>query len=67
MNNQLKKTSPYLLQHAETPVNWYIWSDEAFEAAKMERCLHRFLILPQTAILRQYRTKLVQKMRSHIA
>ena len=37
MSNQLNKsTSPYLLQHAENPVNWYIWSDEAFEAAKKE-------------------------------
>jgi len=37
MTNQLKKsTSPYLLQHAENPVNWYMWSDEAFETAKKE-------------------------------
>ncbi len=37
MSNQLKKsTSPYLLQHAENPVNWYMWSDEAFETAKKE-------------------------------
>jgi uncharacterized protein YyaL (SSP411 family) len=25
--------SPYLLQHAENPVNWYAWSDEAFAIA----------------------------------
>ncbi len=37
MSNQLNKsTSPYLLQHAENPVNWYMWSDEAFETAKKE-------------------------------
>ena len=37
MSNQLKySTSPYLLQHAENPVNWYMWSDEAFETAKKE-------------------------------
>ncbi len=37
MSNQLKKsTSPYLLQHADNPVNWYMWSDEAFETAKKE-------------------------------
>ena len=37
MSNQLKKsTSPYLLQHAENPVNWYMWSEEAFETAKKE-------------------------------
>ena len=35
MSKQLKySTSPYLLQHAENPVNWYMWSDEAFETAK---------------------------------
>ena len=26
--------SPYLLQHADNPVNWYPWSDEAFETAR---------------------------------
>ncbi len=37
MSNQLNKsTSPYLLQHAENPVNWYMWSEEAFETAKKE-------------------------------
>ncbi len=37
MSNQLNKsTSPYLLQHAENPVNWYMWCDEAFETAKKE-------------------------------
>jgi len=28
--------SPYLLQHAENPVNWYPWGDEAFEKARRE-------------------------------
>jgi len=28
--------SPYLLQHATNPVNWYSWSDEAFATAKKE-------------------------------
>lgn len=37
MSNHLKNTtSPYLLQHAENPVNWYPWCDEAFEKAKSE-------------------------------
>lgn len=37
MSNQLKNTtSPYLLQHAENPVNWYPWCEEAFEKAKSE-------------------------------
>lgn len=29
-------TSPYLLQHAENPVDWYPWCEEAFEKAKSE-------------------------------
>lgn len=37
MQNHLKnQTSPYLLQHAENPVEWYPWCDEAFERAKSE-------------------------------
>ena len=30
------ETSPYLLQHAHNPVDWYPWGDEAFEKAKKE-------------------------------
>ncbi|WP_424562556.1 DUF255 domain-containing protein, partial [Trebonia sp.] len=30
MSNRLKSaTSPYLLQHADNPVDWWPWSDEA--------------------------------------
>lgn len=37
MSNHLKnETSPYLLQHAENPVNWYPWCREAFEKARKE-------------------------------
>ena len=37
MQNILKnETSPYLLQHADNPVNWYPWCKEAFERAKRE-------------------------------
>ncbi len=37
MQNHLKnQTSPYLLQHADNPVNWYPWCSEAFERAKKE-------------------------------
>lgn len=28
------ESSPYLLQHAHNPVNWYPWGDDAFETAK---------------------------------
>ena len=37
MKNQLiNETSPYLLQHAHNPVNWYPWGKEAFYKAKTE-------------------------------
>jgi uncharacterized protein YyaL (SSP411 family) len=37
MTNRLANSaSPYLLQHAENPVNWYPWGDEAIELAKQE-------------------------------
>lgn len=37
MTNRLsKEKSPYLLQHAENPVDWYPWGEEAFEKARTE-------------------------------
>ncbi len=33
-NRLAKETSPYLLQHADNPVDWYPWGDEAFELAR---------------------------------
>jgi uncharacterized protein len=33
INRLIREDSPYLLQHAHNPVNWYPWSDEAFEHA----------------------------------
>ena len=35
-NHLAYEKSPYLIQHAENPVNWYPWGDEAFEKAKKE-------------------------------
>ena len=35
-NKLITEKSPYLLQHAENPVDWYPWGEEAFEKAKME-------------------------------
>jgi len=35
-NRLLKEKSPYLLQHAYNPVDWYSWCDEAFEKAQKE-------------------------------
>ena len=34
INRLIEEDSPYLLQHAHNPVNWYAWGDEAFAAAK---------------------------------
>jgi len=36
VNRLAQETSPYLLQHAENPVDWYPWGEEAFERARAE-------------------------------
>lgn len=36
INRLMVESSPYLLQHAHNPVNWYPWGDEAFAIAKSE-------------------------------
>jgi uncharacterized protein len=36
MNRLADETSPYLLQHAANPVDWYPWGDEAFDRAREE-------------------------------
>ena len=36
MNRLADATSPYLLQHADNPVDWHEWGDEAFERARSE-------------------------------
>jgi len=35
-NKLINEKSPYLLQHAYNPVDWFPWSDEAFKKAKQE-------------------------------
>ncbi len=35
-NNLIDENSPYLLQHAHNPVNWYPWCDEALNKARTE-------------------------------
>lgn len=35
-NALINETSPYLLQHAHNPVNWYAWNSETLEKAKKE-------------------------------
>ncbi len=36
-NRLIQEKSPYLLQHAHNPVDWYPWGEEAFEQAKKEK------------------------------
>jgi uncharacterized protein YyaL (SSP411 family) len=35
-NRLIHETSPYLLQHAHNPVDWYAWGDEALNKARSE-------------------------------
>ena len=35
-NRLVHETSPYLLQHAYNPIDWYPWGEEAFERARRE-------------------------------
>jgi uncharacterized protein YyaL (SSP411 family) len=37
MNRLAQETSPYLLQHADNPVDWHAWGDEAFSQARKSR------------------------------
>jgi len=39
VNHLILSDSPYLLQHAHNPINWYSWSDEAFNKARTENKL----------------------------
>lgn len=38
-NALIHETSPYLLQHAHNPVNWYAWNEEVLEKARSENKL----------------------------
>ena len=35
-NNLINESSPYLLQHAYNPVNWYAWGEAAFDKARKQ-------------------------------
>lgn len=35
-NRLINEKSPYLLQHAYNPVNWYSWGADAFEKVRKE-------------------------------
>ena len=36
MNRLAEERSPYLIQHADNPVDWYAWGDAAFAKARAE-------------------------------
>ena len=36
MNRLANETSPYLLQHADNPVDWYPWGEEALDRARVD-------------------------------
>ncbi len=38
MNRLAKETSPYLLQHAHNPVDWWAWGVDAFAEARRREC-----------------------------
>ena len=38
-NQLIHESSPYLLQHAHNPVNWYPWGEEALDKAHKENKL----------------------------
>src|SRR5689334_3255893 len=38
MNRLARERSPYLLQHAHNPVDWFPWGDEAFARARERSC-----------------------------
>ncbi|MDD9148776.1 MULTISPECIES: DUF255 domain-containing protein [unclassified Sporolactobacillus] len=38
-NRLIAEKSPYLLQHAHNPVDWYPWGADAFDKAKRENKL----------------------------
>ena len=41
-NSLIKESSPYLLQHAHNPVNWYPWNEKTLDKARKEDILDQF-------------------------
>ena len=42
-NHLASENSPYLLQHANNPVDWHPWGEEALSKAKVESYSDNFL------------------------
>src|SRR5215213_4910616 len=43
-NHLINETSPYLLQHANNPVDWFPWGDEAFEKAEIAKLMNEYFV-----------------------
>lgn len=59
MNRLINEKSPYLLQHADNPVDWYPWGEEAFQHApeatdtqSMLQALRRHFIPAKVVVFR---------------
>jgi uncharacterized protein YyaL (SSP411 family) len=52
-NRLISQKSPYLLQHANNPVDWYPWAEEAFEKAKKKTSRSYYLLdtLPAIGVM----------------
>ena len=67
MNRLRNSTSPYLLQHADNPVDWWPWCDEAFaEAARFKPAVDKFfddvLVMAPDPVVRQGRLRLLRRL-----
>ena len=49
MNRLAEETSPYLLQHADNPVDWYPWGDEALAKREDARTSRSFFSIGYAA------------------
>ena len=49
-NKLIDETSPYLLQHAHNPVNWFPWGDEALKKQKKKTNLFLSVLAIQLVI-----------------
>ena len=64
-NRLAKETSPYLLQHAHNPVDWYPWGDEAFAKAKQRPEADLFIgRLFQLPLVSRHGTRVVPRCRN---
>jgi hypothetical protein len=58
-NRLVDATSPYLLQHAENPVDWWEWGPEAFAEARRRDVRSRSSVRPIDVVSRSSRHQAV--------